>query len=557
MKFVPCYNLNKEVLFLNFLKNFDLSIYRFNKILFFRKKQILKSINTEDPRENYNDSNISDVIRPSPGLNSQDFYSYFNDITDILSIMKPKINLNSNNVKNKQFISKEIIDLRLNVLKYIDKIQLEINKNISYSDLKCLRAFKKQNNFKVIECDKNVGLCIIPVKEYNKVMLDHLNNQTLYQELDNNPLKETIQSVSNELNDMKKQKLISKELYNRIKPISCSIGKIRLLPKLHKPEFSFRPIINCKNQPTAKISLFIDLLLRKITEKAHSYIKDSQGLLLHCNDLIIEKNSILYSCDFSALYTNIDSIKCINTITHYISNLLNSKDLKLNGFTKLLKLVFFNNIFEFNGNYYKQIKGISMGIICGPTLANLYLMLLESQFIKIQRPIVYKRFIDDIFIILAKELRTEEFNTYFDGLELNIKCGDSVIFLDLIINICKLSNTLWFDLYIKPTNTFGYIKTNSNHPSKIILNVPKSLFIRIRRICTYLFDYLFHSRKLIQQLIQRGFIKDKIEKIARIVACLNRDKLLPYKRHDKDQFKSNDKLLLIKCFDKNQINIEN
>lgn len=110
-------------------------------------------------------------------------------------------------------------------------------------------------------------------------------------------------------------------------------------------------------------------------------------------------------------------------------------------------------------------------------------------------------------MILTHILSKEDLKKYFDGLDINIKYGISVVFLDLLINICDFTNTLWFDLYIKPTNTFDYIKTNSKHPTKIIKSVPKSLFIRIRRICTYLFDYLYHSRKLIKQLIQRGFNK--------------------------------------------------
>ena len=44
-------------------------------------------------------------------------------------------------------------------------------------------------------------------------------------------------------------------------------------------------------------------------------------------------------------------------------------------------------------------------------------------------------------------------------------------------------------MYIKPTNTFSYLLTNSNHPEFIFNNIPKSLFIRIRRICDSLIDY--------------------------------------------------------------------
>ena len=49
-------------------------------------------------------------------------------------------------------------------------------------------------------------------------------------------------------------------------------------------------------------------------------------------------------------------------------------------------------------------------------------------------------------------------------------------------------NKLSFKVFVKPTNIGGYLKTNSNHPKHIFENIPKSLFIRNRRISTYYSD---------------------------------------------------------------------
>jgi hypothetical protein len=74
------------------------------------------------------------------------------------------------------------------------------------------------------------------------------------------------------------------------------------------------------------------------------------------------------------------------------------KDFDLIAIHNIIKLVLYNNISS-NNNFYIQIKGISMGIICGPTIANLYLSILEKQLLIIERPLIYKRYIDDILII--------------------------------------------------------------------------------------------------------------------------------------------------------------
>ena len=75
-------------------------------------------------------------------------------------------------------------------------------------------------------------------------------------------------------------------------------------------------------------------------------------------------------------------------------------------------------------------------------------------------------------------------STAFGSLKLNIITGKIVNFLDLNISIDFNSNFLDFDIYYKPTNTFSYLFISSNHPTYIFKNIIKSLFIRLRRICT-------------------------------------------------------------------------
>ncbi len=84
-------------------------------------------------------------------------------------------------------------------------------------------------------------------------------------------------------------------------------------------------------------------------------------------------------------------------------------------------------------------------------------------------------------------------------------------------------------MHIKPTNTFSYLLSTSNHPSFIFQNIPKSFFIRIRRICSKYTDYLFFSNKLSIELEKRGYNRVKMLKISHSISLLNRSALLPYK----------------------------
>ena len=321
---------------------------------------------------------------------------------------------------------------------------------------------------------------------------------------------------------------------------SSRLGSIRLLPKLHKEKFSIRAIINCINHPTENLCKFVDTFLKPIVSELPTVLKDSQDLLQRINDLKINKSitkMYLYSCDFESLYTNIDPKDATNKICQYIKHykLLKSKHIKLNAFKIILMLIFKNNVFKYESLYFLQLIGLPMGCKCGPTIANLYIYILKKDWVSSNKPVLYGRFIDDIALCDDKPLNTAEFEKIFQYLKLNIVHSEKVAFLVLNISFDYLTNKFITDLYIKPTNTFSYLLSTSNHPEHIFRNIPKSLFIRIRRICSNYLDYLFHSKKLIIQLFKRGYDLEKISVTARSVGLISREKLLPYKNKTIDK----------------------
>ena len=78
-----------------------------------------------------------------------------------------------------------------------------------------------------------------------------------------------------------------------------------------------------------------------------------------------------------------------------------------------------------------------MGNIAAPSIANIYLALLEQNFLNIHADdiLAYYRFIDDIFIIVKKHLNINFFKFFFGYLKLNVVGGKTVNFLDLNISL--------------------------------------------------------------------------------------------------------------------------
>ena len=351
-------------------------------------------------------------------------------------------------------------------------------------------------------------------------------------------------------------KNISKKLFSSLFIKNNKLGSFNILPKIHKSKFGTRPIINCIKHPTANLALLIDGLLQPFVQNSESFIKDSQNLIQKLNLLNLSSNIKLCSFDFESLYSNIELKDALLTISDFMKDKLDNNHIDIIGFYNILKMVFYNNVFSFNKKFYRQIKGVAMGSKCGPTVANIYLYCLEINFLKIYKPIFYGRYIDDIFCIFKDNFDTSILiNNFFKNLILNEVTTEVINFLDLNIYKDKVTNQIKFSLFIKPTHTFSYLLTSSNHPYFVIKNLPKGIFIRIRRICSSLTDFFFFSNKVLIQLKSRGYVFKSTQKMLHSIALLNRNVLLEYK--NRINTKSNNNFFVSYFFDNNFLNIKN
>ncbi len=360
------------------------------------------------------------------------------------------------------------------------------------------------------------------------------------------------------MNKLKEFKHISNSLHKKLLvKDSAKLSSYRINLKIHKTKFGIRPIVDCKNNPTSKLSLFIEELLKPIVRKTDSFLQDSQHLLQICDKIILENNEYyIYSCDFESLYTNIDLKLAMDLIIETLleNNILNN-NFDIIAIKTILNLIFTQNYFSYKEEFFSQIEGIAMGIICGPSIANIVVAKLENSWLFIHKPLIYRRYIDDIIIITKILLDENNFKNQFRNLKLNIIRGKKVPFLDLIIMIDEIKNCIKFSLYVKPTNSFSFLKYNSNHPQHIFKNIPISCLIRIRRICSDYIDYLYFSRILLVQLLSRGYKFEYLNKIIKNIGKLDRQSLIQYKNKDQSELFKN-KIIISMKYDHNYSNVK-
>ena len=77
-----------------------------------------------------------------------------------------------------------------------------------------------------------------------------------------------------------------------------------LLTYLDPPEIPSRPIIAGPSSPTHRLSKFLDIILRPLTEKVKSYVRDDIEFLSHLPKQI-DFESTFVALDVTSLYTNI------------------------------------------------------------------------------------------------------------------------------------------------------------------------------------------------------------------------------------------------------------
>ena len=88
----------------------------------------------------------------------------------------------------------------------------------------------------------------------------------------------------------------------------CCLGKMYLLPKIHKRLFGVpgHPVISNSRTPTEKVSEFLDHHLQPVMKEGRSYVKDTQDFLEKLKYLgKVPSNSILVTADVVGLYPSI------------------------------------------------------------------------------------------------------------------------------------------------------------------------------------------------------------------------------------------------------------
>ena len=180
----------------------------------------------------------------------------------------------------------------------------------------------------------------------------------------------------------------------------------------------------------------------------------------------------LVSFDVVSLFTNVPLLETIEIITNRLySGTSKSPLMPKSSFQALMKCAT-SGIFTHRNQLFQQCDGVSMGNPLAPTLANFFMGHLEEQLLKETTnefyPILYMRYVDDIFCIFRRGIDFQPFQRKLNQLHQNLKFtaeygGNNIPFLDTHVHLLK--GRMKTTVYRKKTNTNVIINRDAVAPT--------------------------------------------------------------------------------------------
>ena len=317
-------------------------------------------------------------------------------------------------------------DLVLDIyIDYLTKYQLEevaINQdktedNLTRAQWNGIKELRNNQNLVIKKGDKG-GACVVMDSEfYHRKMFELVNNKNTYQELNGNIDKKINKKITN-LTEKYHEQLAQKET-DYLTKFKYKTSQLYGLPKVHKSniikreiennpseyieahqpgDLKMRPIVAGPSCVTSRLSDFLDILLKPYLKHVKSYVRDSVDFL---NQLPKEKNEkeVLITLDVTDMYTNIDHNLAKEAPEYWLTTHPEClpKNISEEFVLEALSIVLEFNTFTYNGRFYLQIRGMSMGTKSAPTIATLVMAYLE---IKLHQVIEtkYGRLVQEEFI---------------------------------------------------------------------------------------------------------------------------------------------------------------
>jgi hypothetical protein len=284
--------------------------------------------------------------------------------------------------------------------------------------------------------------------------------------------------------------------------------------KVHKKPVKGRPIVPSMTWMTFHLSQWIANQLNPLLPNTEWVLKDSYDLLAslkQINESVLPETVRVATADVEALYPSMDINTGLQLVKQFIEQLEWENTQKRQFLIKAMEFVLTKGYISFQDEIYQQTNGAAMGSPMIPPYANIFMYQLEKntvhKYTNLGLILLYKRFIDDVFII-TKDSNITELQSELNSLNPSIKLTwtppeKHCNFLDLVVLVKDAK--IHTKVYQKQLNTYAYLPFHSYHTLAQKRGFIKGEAIRYARICTSETDFKLMVKLFTLRLQRRGY----------------------------------------------------
>ena len=255
-----------------------------------------------------------------------------------------------------------------------------------------------------------------------------------------------------------------------------------------------RPIVSSIGAATYNTAKELANILKPLVGMSAHHVHNTKDFVDQIKKVKLEPGECITSYDVQALFTSVPITPMLEIIK---GRLTNDKDLhkrttmSVNHIIKLLEFCLNSTSFIYQGQFYQQVEGATMGSPLSPIVANIYMEKFEEEALATapHPPSLWKRYVDDTFVI-QKEEYSNEFFQHINSIEEKIKftaestrADRAMPFLDTLVTP-RRDGSLETRVYRKLTHTNQYLQWDSHHAINNKYSIISTLLHRAKNICS-------------------------------------------------------------------------
>jgi hypothetical protein len=455
--------------------------------------------------------------------------------------------------------------------KLIDNIEGQRQpRNMTKMEIKTLQNLRKKD-LVFLPSDKGGEFCIVSTNDYEDAALRHLGDENTYRKT----ARMTAKTIETKINGTWRRISASEQLKPHIirsyVSSNTDLPRFYHLVKTHKegPEMKIRPIVSNCNGPTKKISWLLCNVLNPLYQLLPTHLDSSMQLINAIRNLdttVTATHSYPFSLDVCALYTSIPPQAAVQAIrTKLLQHREKNWPLQVDHICELLEVILQNNYFSFQNAVYKQVSGLPMGNNVSGILSSVYMDAIEQQTLHQLNIGLFKRYVDDVFILTTDEEEAKNIYRHMNKQNKNIKFeielpkDKSLSLLDFKVSM--ESGTPTFSFFRKQARKPVFINYKSAMPEQAKLSCIRNEMNRIEERCSIQEEGQYHLNKFKETLRMNGYPEHIIRNSRTKVAAPKHQKARDFvylkfpflndrvQRQVQNIFRRND--LPVRVFDKN------